>query len=210
MKRFILIIICLVSLAVATNAKSDNKGNIMMTIAAMEEVSLTLYGTGTVIIDWGDGKSDRYDEIEKNIKPEQTVSIYTGRDTVINLLTGIFSHIYSAIEPRTIRISGENITHLRCEGLGISHLDVSKNPALIQLFCGRNELTSLDVSKNPKLIHLFCRDNKFTSTALNALFQTLNNTVGDKRKEIGVENNSGTADCDTSIASSKGWNVYTF
>lgn len=45
---------------------------------------------------------------------------------------------------------------LRCGGIGLAKLDVTKMPQLIELTCAGNELTSLDVSKNVNLEWLNC------------------------------------------------------
>ena len=43
------------------------------------------------------------------------------------------------------------MTNLNCDDNQLSHLDVSKNTALIKLECGDNHLNHLDVSKNTAL-----------------------------------------------------------
>ena len=45
-------------------------------------------------------------------------------------------------------------------------MDLSKNIALTDLNCGKNQLTSLDVSKNSALTYLYCGGNKFDCDAL--------------------------------------------
>ena len=87
----------------------------------------------------------------------------------------------------------------------LTSLDVSKNTALTQLSVG-DQLTSLDVSKNTALTELSVPSNQLTAAALNALFGTLHsNTISGKTKTIYIRDNPGTADCDRSIAESKGW-----
>jgi len=67
----------------------------------------------------------------------------------------------------------------------------------------------LDVSKNTKLIYLVCDSNQFTAEALNALFVTLhgNPPVSGDTKTIYIGNNLGTAACNRSTATNKGWTV---
>ena len=68
------------------------------------------------------------------------------------------------------------LTDLYCGGNQLTSLDVSKNTALTDLYCGGNQLTSLDVSKNTALTYLECVNNQLTSldvsknTALTDLY----------------------------------------
>ena len=55
------------------------------------------------------------------------------------------------------------LINLFCLGNQLTSLDVSNNPALLSLHCNANQLTSLDVSNNPALIYLVCEENQFTS-----------------------------------------------
>ena len=52
---------------------------------------------------------------------------------------------------------------LWCSSNQLTSLDVSNNPALVNLDCGYNQLTSLDVSNNPALVDLDCFSNQLTS-----------------------------------------------
>jgi len=100
------------------------------------------------------------------------------------------------------------LTDLDCSSNQLTVLNVSKNTELIRLDCYRNQLMALNVSNNTALITLICYRNQLTATALNNLFGTLHsNNVG--YKEIYIGGNSGTASCNTSIATSKGWTVDT-
>ena len=100
------------------------------------------------------------------------------------------------------------LIYLVCFNNQLTSLDVSKNTELTAFECGENQLTSLDVSNNTKLTNLECRENYLTAAALNALFETLNDNAGGKSILIG--DNPGTDDCDLSIATDKGWEVYTW
>ena len=82
---------------------------------------------------------------------------------------------------------GVDISHLadleyfNCIGNGVSSVDVSNNPKLVQLFVGQNPLlTSLDVSKNPVLNQLYFNNCSLTSIDLS------NNL---KLKRLGCINN---------------------
>jgi hypothetical protein len=78
--------------------------------------------------------------------------------------------------------------------------------------CGKNQFTSLDVSKNTTLLYLDCRENFMNATDLNALFETLHSNPG--AKSIVVNDNgpnrdgTGAKNCDTSIATNKGWTMF--
>jgi hypothetical protein len=85
-------------------------------------------------------------------------------------------------------------------------LDVSKNTALIELFCFINQLTHLDVSKNIALDRLDCCKNKFSASALNALLVTLHDNIIEYNT-VYIYQNPGTDSCNTKIAENKGWNV---
>jgi len=60
------------------------------------------------------------------------------------------------------------------------------------------------VSKNTKLQELGCWKNQLSTAALNALFGTLHSNGG----TLYINENPGSATCDRSIATNKGWIVY--
>ena len=99
------------------------------------------------------------------------------------------------------------LVDLECRHNELTNLDVSKCVALMRLTCTVNKLTSLDVSKCTNLIELFCLSNELTGSALNALFRTLHSKDAGFKKEIYINGNPGTDDCDQSIATKKGWQV---
>ena len=76
-----------------------------------------------------------------------------------------------------MKIYGD-LTVLDCRnnGANIQALDVTKNTALTELYCHRNQLTALDVSKNTALTVLYCHRNQLTAldvtknTALTTLY----------------------------------------
>jgi len=117
-------------------------------------------GSGTITIDWGDGTESK----TYTLLPIDDYHWSKG------LLQDYgYRHTYSDASVRTIKITGENITHLQL-GSRILSLDVSKNPVLTWLHCGweivkdgKNQLTHLDVSKNPALEVLLCHNNQLTS-----------------------------------------------
>jgi len=131
-------------------------GIMQMTTQVVGEVTIALYGTGSVTIDWGNGST----------KVTETLPF----DTYVE-----FSHNYSTSNIRTIRIFGDNIMGLNCSDNQLTSLDVSRNTKLTGLYCFNNQLTSLDVSKNTLLFHLGCGGNQLTSLDLtnNALLNSL-------------------------------------
>jgi Leucine-rich repeat (LRR) protein len=108
-----------------------------------ETVTIELVGYGTATIDWGDGSKKKTYELKEE--------------------RNSYSWKYSQTSPRTIKITGKNITELYCSEIGLTNLDVSRSPALRILKCNDNQLTSLDVSKNFALVELNCTNNQLTS-----------------------------------------------
>ena len=146
MKRlglFILSAVLIMALGCGGGSGEEVDGVMTMTTSA-REVRIVLHGTGITTIDWGDGRSpDICDLIE---------------DEPRNL-----SRTFSDTTPRTITISGENITGLNCGLNGLTALDVSRNTALKELWCSYNGLTALDVSRNIALKELWCNSNGLTA-----------------------------------------------
>lgn len=69
-----------------------------------------------------------------------------------------------------------NLTMLRCGGLGLNTLDVSRLINLTSLTCQGNNLSSLDLSYNMALLTVNCSDNVLTNIILpmSTSFETLN------------------------------------
>ena len=120
-------------------AKSNNEMTLTLT---NQEVELEIVATGNFTIEWGDDTSEQF----------------TGNGTYSN-----YARQYPNSNKRTIQLTGDDITWLRCHGNNLTSLDVSKNSALIWLDCHDNQLTSLDVSNNTALIGLACSFNQLTS-----------------------------------------------
>jgi hypothetical protein len=195
---------------------------ITMTTTA-NTVGITLSGSGTANVNWGDGTSE-----------------------MLAITGNSIEHTYASSGSRTITITGGNITMLNCAGNQLTALDVSKNTALTALYCGSNQLTALnvskntalsmlwcesnqlvaldvsktltrlncpynqltalDLSKNTALSMLWCHNNQLNAGALNTLFGTLHgNTIPNQSKEINISGNPGESTCDKSIATNKGW-----
>ena len=62
---------------------------------------------------------------------------------------------------------------LGCYNTGLSSLDVSHNPVLEKLSCGKNQLTILDVSYCPALVFLSCAENPYLKEIWLARGQTI-------------------------------------
>ena len=151
--RVLLLKLAIFGLSLSSVAGSNKKKEILseptmtMTTESIGLASIYLQGTGTAVIDWGDGKKD-----------------------VINFTQGYNNHQYADSAPRTITITGNDITVFYCSsnvsrspGNRVISLDVGNNIALTNLGCSDNLLTSLDVSKNTALISLGCVNNQLTS-----------------------------------------------
>lgn len=208
--------------------------NIIMTTTKSGNASIRMQGSGSALIDWGDGG-------------------YSGVVFFHNIPVECTRN-YSGSSLKTIKITGDGITHLNCSSLELTNLNVSNAPTLTNLSCSVNQLTildlsknsaltvlncsinklqgTLDISKNTALIELWCDWNQLTglnvsglnaltwvecsnnymnAAVLNALFGTLNSTSGEKNINIGNNgpnhDGSGTNGCDRSIATGKGWVV---
>lgn len=77
-----------------------------------------------------------------------------GEDAFIEDLTGIEKFTSTTV--------------LRCGGVGLTSLDVTQMPQLVELTCQGNELSSLDLSSNVNLEILNCSSNELTELGLNS------------------------------------------
>ena len=55
------------------------------------------------------------------------------------------------VNAQTINIYGTGITHINCNNIKLTNLDVSNNSELIELYSKNNLLTTLDLSNNTAL-----------------------------------------------------------
>ena len=166
--------------------KVPSENHISMMWQPYENHSIFIAGSGTAEIDWGDGSAN---------------------ETITLSALGLhYSHSYSEQIPCIVIINGNDITHLNSSSRRLINLDVSANPALIELICSYNQLTSLDVNKNTALRSLYCNNNQLSEHALNNLFGTLRS--GDPIGSIYIYGNPGAYTCNRSIATNKGWRVY--
>ena len=118
------------------------------------------------------------------------------------------------------------LVELRCHDNQLTSLNVSGCTALISLDCSYNQLTSLNVSGFTALMYLNCWSNRLTSLnisgctalggilyfaynqltaeVLNAIFEALPVV---NQVTMFIYGNPGSATCDITIATRKGWNV---
>jgi len=148
--------------------------------------------------------------VELSVGANQLTELTVSNNTVLeNLRCG--GNQLTSLELHT----NTELTLLACHGMTIASLDLSKNHKLTSLQCGGlwtdpavlgNRLTSLDLSGCISLSYLNCETNLLSADALNALFESLNNSAI-SGKEILISRNPGTNDCKWSIAENKGWLV---
>jgi hypothetical protein len=119
-------------------------GKVKITVYGLGIKTISMAGSGMIEIDWGDGSQ----------KDKRELSSSPMKD---------FGRQYSSVNEKTITITGENITHLHCNNVQVTGLDLTGNPKLKELQCFCNELTELNVSQNTELKNLFCSFNQLTS-----------------------------------------------
>lgn len=90
-------------------------------------------------------------------------------------VTSFTEIIEYTLQSQTVVIYGE-VSQLQCLGEKLTALDVSKNPALVILLCGINQLKGLNVSNNPLLYYLSCGRNQLSrlDVSKNPNLQILN------------------------------------
>ena len=128
-----------------------------------------------ITIAWGDGGVSEFTSFA------DTDSWGWDRDEELHYAIGqgVVEHKYPNYNAHTITIKGK-IKEFYCYDV-LTKLDVSKCPALVNLYCGDNNISSLDVSKCTALTELDCGGNNLTSldvsknTALTKLWCYHNN-----------------------------------
>ena len=161
MKKIFLVFI--VAFMFATWSYGNTVGVITMTTNS-HCIKFEFTGSGYAIVDWGDGsKIDTVILKAVELEWAQDKGWAQIRRTDFDTI------------PRTITITGENITGLICAARYVviggrfggkcnqfTALNVSQNPALTYLDCEHTGLTELDVSKNTALKRLNCDYNQLT------------------------------------------------
>lgn len=156
-KTSIFIITCLALLALFSGCKKDKDSipTITMTTTISGNMSIGMAGSGTFSIDWGDGSA-----IETHTLQDYLVSWHYSPE--YHLVHNFFREFSC-----TITITGENITHLKCDNNQLTTLDVSKSTSLKELYCNNNQLKNLNISKNTMLQILNCYGNQITILDVN-------------------------------------------
>ena len=145
----------------------DNGGEEMITAVYEPEYEWDLeLNIGTfkegenITIAWGDGGVSEFKSFA------DTDSWGWDRDEELHYAIGqgVVEHKYPNYNAHTITIKGK-IKEFYCYDV-LTKLDVSKCPALVNLYCGDNNISSLDVSKCTALTYLECHENKLTSLGI--------------------------------------------
>ena len=100
------------------------------------------------------------------------------------------------------------LIELNCRINQLTSLDLSDFPALKKLDYRNNKLANLNVSACLSLEWLDCQNNGLDAAQLNALFGTLFDRSELSYGYVYISDNPGTAGCNPSIATAKGWSVY--
>lgn len=142
---------------------TDKTPNMVLTF---ETNSSVRFGTGgeadaQFFIDWGDG----------------TLTEYTGQQYVTGTPTN-----------KVVKIYGDGLVLLRAINAGLTAVDISNAPSLIQVQVGQNKLTSLDVTNNTSLTGLYCEENQIETLDVSKLANL-------KVLDCHDNNLSGTLDC---------------
>ena len=133
MKRVIFGIMA-VAVVLTTACKKEDGIAMTMFSTRPDRVSILLAGSGNVTIDWGDGS-------KKETFTLSAFNTYWSAEQT-------YRYFYENSSPRTVTITGDDITHLGCENNELTSLDVSRNTKLVFLSCANNQLRELDVRNN--------------------------------------------------------------
>jgi len=184
-KQIFYLIVVLLGLMLGRIVNATESMQMTMTLKPDGEVVLIMAGSGTVTIDWGD----------RTASETHPLFPYAKDDWQIDWLKYAYTHAYSRKSVQKITITGANITHLECNRLGLTSLDVSENASLSGLYCHENQLTSLYVRNNTALTELNCGYNLLasldisTNTLLSVLHCNNNRLLGlDVSNNIALRN----------------------
>ena len=112
-----------------------------LTSQTLGEVKIGLAGDGVVHINWNNGSDESIQMLTQNVA----------------------NYYYTLKSSNNITITGANVTHLACENISLTDLNICDNTALTYLQCRSNRLTSLEVSNNIALTYLRCDWNQLSS-----------------------------------------------
>jgi len=165
MKKIIFILFALPFIVGGCNQATKSpagKDQMTMTLKANGKVQIFLAGNGSATIDWGDGSPVETRDLKDCLSDNDDECIY--------------NHTYSGASVCVITITGGEIPHLNCSGMGLTSLDVSQNAQLKYLYCDNNQLKELDLSQNTQLVVLDCEKNqlKKLDVSQNTKLESLN------------------------------------
>ncbi|MCL2288455.1 MAG: hypothetical protein FWC33_04690 [Candidatus Bathyarchaeota archaeon] len=127
----------------STPSEPPTSSTVTTTLVTLKDsVTIYLTGSGTTVVDWGDGNSDSYD-LSPNIC--------------------LCTHDYANSGSHTITLTDANITFIKCSENQLTTLKVKDNPLLQRLICSDNLLTELDISGLANLRQLNCDINELMS-----------------------------------------------
>jgi hypothetical protein len=106
-------------------------------------------GTGSIYVDWGNGKLVEY----------EVPSSFSNNPKMVEIKGPVLS------DSKTVKIFTKDryITYMHCPSNRITDLDISKEPMLSYLHCFDNNIRNIDLSQNIELILLRCQSNQLTS-----------------------------------------------
>ncbi len=111
-------------------------------------------GSGSAVIDWGDGDTE-----EVTLAPTSV----SGNGFMYLEARHQVGHTYADATPKTIIITGDDVTGLWPGYIGVSEIDVTGMPTLEYLDVQGEKLSVLEVSQNPALEYLDCAANNISS-----------------------------------------------
>ncbi|MCL1969906.1 MAG: hypothetical protein FWF66_00300 [Candidatus Bathyarchaeota archaeon] len=191
---------CNINIATEKGWKIDYNPNKFMSLVTSEnDVLFALEGMGTVLVDWGDGKSEPYR------LPTKCSHSYTNFIRPIDALRPIKEDLLHDIS--VIRINKTfSVTHVNCDYNQLISLEIYEQQlySIVSLSCKGNHLTNLSVAGLTNLTELDCRNNQLSAKALNLLFDSLPKVFSGR---LFIEGNSGVKSCNINIATEKGWKV---
>ena len=129
-------------------AAATPQGVVTFTVTPVDN-TVTFYASAQkLIVDWGDGNSNTYNNVTVNTE---------------------ITHNYSNITARTVTIYEEGLTYFNCGGtaynnlVNLTTLNVTNCSALQTLTCYYGNLASLNINGCTALEYLYCNNNKLTS-----------------------------------------------
>jgi hypothetical protein len=131
-----------------TEVKPKEKISIT-TGSSMLTFKIAAGGTGSIYVDWGNGKLVEY----------EVPSSFSNNPKMVEIKGPVLS------DSKTVKIFTKDryITYMHCPSNRITDLDISKEPMLSYLHCFDNNIRNIDLSQNIELILLRCQSNQLTS-----------------------------------------------